>query len=270
MVRKRFDVRGDQRRKKAIEKEVRILKRLSHSHIVKFVDMYEDHAETYRHKIYVLMSPVGDNDLRAFMHDSLPYISKHVEPQSGTYTKYLNTWPYCLASALAYLHKEGIQHEDIKPSNIIHRDGAVFFTDFGSSREVRREDTTSTAEPATATRLFAAPEALIGPDGELDRHGSQSDVFSLGLVFAEMLCASTGRPKPLRLLLEERSRSTFLEYHTVLEHLHAEMKDLVPYERSIRLMLAAKRQERPRAFALCRSIALVPEWQTKQCPCHPS
>lgn len=188
MVRKRFDVRGDSRRKNMIEKEVRIFKRLSHPHIIKFIDMYEESRVIYRHKIYVLMSPVVDNDLRAFLHNSLPYISdRRYEPHTEKLVAYLNTWPRCLASALAHLHQEGIQHEGIKPSNIIHKSDKIYFTDFGSSREVHCDDTTSTAEPALATRLFAAPKAMIGAHGDIGRHGSQSNVFSLGLVFAEML-----------------------------------------------------------------------------------
>lgn len=141
--------------------------------------MYEEDVGKSGYTFYVLMSPVGDSDLQAFLHDAMPWITQQKEPERTTCINYLKTWPLCLASALEYFHSNGIQHEDIKPTNIINRSGLVLFADFGASREIRCGDTTSTSEPAAATRLFAAPEALdiMTSTGEFNHHGSQSDVF---------------------------------------------------------------------------------------------
>lgn len=147
------------------------------------------------------MSPVGDNDLKAFLHNAIHHIS--LATISGvTYSMYLRTWIHCLASALAYLHLQQIQHDDIKPSNIVYRNCDIFFTDFGSSRDLKLRDATSTSSPALATRLFAAPEAMMDRDGNIGRHGYKSDVFSLGLVFAEMLWVLKGEKVLLRQQLQ--------------------------------------------------------------------
>lgn len=90
------------------------------------------------------------------------------------------------------MHSQRIHHEDMKPQNIIHRGERIYFTDFSSSRSFEAGQATSTANPARASRLFAAPEAFYPNDGTLVRHGSKTDVFSLGLVFVEMLTVLAG------------------------------------------------------------------------------
>jgi serine/threonine protein kinase len=131
---------------------------------------------------------------------------------------YLRTWIQCLASALAYLHAQQIQHEDIKPSNIIHCGSHVLFTDFESSRDVKLRNTTSTASPALGTRLFAAPEAMVDRNDNVGCHGFISDVFSLGLVFAEILWVLNGGKVPLREHIQSQARRStpFSQYHEVV------------------------------------------------------
>jgi serine/threonine protein kinase len=106
--------------------------------------------------------------------------------------------------------------------NIIYRSGDVLFTDFGSSRELLLDDATSTESPALATRLFAAPEALMDEDGNIGRHGYKTDVFSLGFVFAEMLWVLDGAEVLLRDHLEAQldSRATICQYHDVVDDIN--------------------------------------------------
>ncbi len=87
----------------------------------------------------------------------------------------------CLAG-LAALHREGIVHGDLKPSNImLKRTGNAKVIDIGSAID---------ANAAAARRMwspaYAAPEVLEG--GE---NSPQADLASLGYVLIEMLA---GRP----------------------------------------------------------------------------
>ena len=86
----------------------------------------------------------------------------------------------CLAG-LAALHREGIVHSDVKPSNImLKRTGNVKIIDIGSAVELRNRPP---GQPCTAA--YAAPEVLEGVMGS-----PQSDLASLGYVLLEMVSGS--------------------------------------------------------------------------------
>lgn len=87
----------------------------------------------------------------------------------------------CLA-ALAALHREGIVHSDIKPSNImIKRTGNAKIVDIGSAFDVTNAPVSRTCTPA-----YAAPEVI-----ESSECTPRSDLTSLGYVLIEML---SGQP----------------------------------------------------------------------------
>ena len=83
----------------------------------------------------------------------------------------------CLA-ALAALHREGIVHSDLKPSNImLKRTGNAKIVDIGSAVEL-----TNLPNQRTCTPTYSAPEVLEG--GECT---ARADLASLGYVLIEML-----------------------------------------------------------------------------------
>ena len=83
----------------------------------------------------------------------------------------------CLA-ALSALHRDGIVHGDVKPSNIMLKcTGNAKLVDIGSAYEWGHG-----ARPRTCTPAYAAPEILDGAEGS-----PRSDLASLGYVLLEML-----------------------------------------------------------------------------------
>jgi eukaryotic-like serine/threonine-protein kinase len=85
-------------------------------------------------------------------------------------------------SALSSLHREGILHGDIKPSNImLKRTGNAKIVDIGSAFALD-----SVPPMRTCTPTYAAPEVLEGSECT-----PRSDLASLGYVLVEML---SGRP----------------------------------------------------------------------------
>ncbi len=86
-------------------------------------------------------------------------------------------WALDLCHTLAYVHKNGIVHHDIKPQNILFAaDGTIKLADFG------------VANRNVGTRMYMPPEMLI--EEQVSRTDPRVDVYSLGLTMLEAL---TGR-----------------------------------------------------------------------------
>ena len=83
---------------------------------------------------------------------------------------------------LAYAHSERMIHRDVKPTNImLTRDGQAVITDFGIAQIIGGTHHTLSGM-LMGTLNYMAPEQ--GLEGHSD---SRSDIYSLGIVFYEML-----------------------------------------------------------------------------------
>ena len=80
---------------------------------------------------------------------------------------------------LAYMHKHGFFHRDMKPENLLSKGEVVKIADFGLAREIRSRP------PFTdyvSTRWYRAPEILL----RSTNYNSPVDLFACGAIMAEL------------------------------------------------------------------------------------
>ncbi len=150
-------------------REARTQGRLDHPNIIQVYEIYNEAGLTF-----FTVPFISGESMRVFLRD-------YPQPPLEKVFRYLTQ----AADALAYAHRRGVVHRDVKPDNILvdkERD-RVILTDFGIAKALTAEQTLTTPGDLLGTPQYMSPEQ---GEGRQDLDG-RADQYSLGLIGYEML-----------------------------------------------------------------------------------
>lgn len=165
-----LDMMGDSESEKRFFSEAQTMKELHHQNLVTVYDY-----GTHNNQIFIAMTFIDGESLSDIIKSK-----KKLPVKNAMYI----AWQ--IAKGLECAHKHGIVHRDIKPSNIMMKnDDEICIIDFGIS-------ITGNSQRLTNAGMTMGTPEYMSPEQCQNRNvTTQSDIYSLGIVFYEML---TGDP----------------------------------------------------------------------------
>ena len=153
-------------------REIQVVGRLRHPHIVPLYDSGEAAGQ-----VYYVMPYIKGESVRERIARSGPFSSDEAARLATE-----------VADALEYAHSQGIIHRDIKPDNIMLDEHHALVMDFGIARGLAAGQMDS----LTGTGLLIGTPAYMSPEQAAgDTVDARTDIYSLGCVLYEMLA---GKP----------------------------------------------------------------------------
>ena len=150
-------------------REIHVLSRLSHPHILPLYDYGEVDGQLY----YVMPYVAGESLAARMRRERQLPVDEAINITCQ------------VAAALDYAHRQGFVHRDIKPDNILLEEGQAILADFGIAYGITQSD----QQKLTKTGVTIGTPAYMSPEqamAERDLDG-RSDIYSLGCVLYEML-----------------------------------------------------------------------------------
>jgi len=148
------------------KQELILARQVTHRNVIRIHDLGQSDGIKF-----ITMDFVEGRDLRSFLNERGKF-----EPKEAAQIMLQ------ICRALEAAHNEGVIHRDLKPQNImLDANGRVYVMDFGIARSAYLPGMTQTGA------LLGTPEYMSPEQARGEKLTEQSDIFSLGVIFYEML-----------------------------------------------------------------------------------
>ncbi|KAM1050359.1 hypothetical protein ACFX13_032840 [Malus domestica] len=144
--------------------EVQSLSKLNHPNIVQLKEVIAQYSSAY----FVF----------EYMQSSLNDLIE-TKRQTGFTEDEIRNICYQMFQGLASMHKTGYFHRDMKPENVLVKEGAVKIGDLGSAKEI---DSPPPYTDYVTTLWYRAPEVML----RSDRYCPKVDMWAMGAIMAEL------------------------------------------------------------------------------------
>ena len=129
---------------RGFESEARLVAQLEHPHLVPLYDYWRDPEGAY-----LVMRWLRGGSLQRALERG-PW---NLESAARLLSQ--------IAGALAYAHRQGVVHRDVKPANVLlDEDGNAYLSDFGIA--ARLVDAENSGRLTTSSPAYVAPEEVVG------------------------------------------------------------------------------------------------------------
>lgn len=139
---------------------------MNHPNIPRLVDFIDMHEQE---QLYIVMEYIEGISLEKYIYEDIGLI-----PEQKALPMFLD-----ILDTVAYLHRNGILHLDIKSNNVmIQPNGKIKLIDLGIA---------SRMSEASESTGFGTPAYMPPEQAEKGKCGQYTDIFSLGIMLFEML-----------------------------------------------------------------------------------
>jgi len=153
---------------KMIKNEVDALKRVKNENIVQFFEF-----TVQNNHVYIITEICNQKDLRH-------YLTKHKILDEKKAVEFIKQ----IVNAFKEMCKQQVFHRDLKPANVLLHNGICKIADFGFAKTLDFSVTDYNTQMVSivGTPLYMSPQLL-----DKQKYSTKSDIWSLGIIFYEML-----------------------------------------------------------------------------------